>query len=45
MFATLLQLVGLVAVAAGAAISFGVSGGLVGAGVGVVYVGLAMERD
>jgi hypothetical protein len=45
MIGTLLQIVGLAAVTIGAILGFGAAGGVVGAGVGAVYVGLAMERD
>lgn len=45
MTATLTQLAGLVAIIVGASLEFGVAGGVTGAGVGAVYVGLAMERD
>lgn len=45
MFATLLQLVGLGAFVSGVTVEFGVSGALIGGGISLVYVGLAMERD
>ena len=45
MVATVLQLVGLAAVIVGASLEFGAPGGVAGAGVATVYVGLAMERD
>lgn len=41
---TLMQLVGLVLVAAGAGIGAGIPGALVGAGAALVYFGLAGER-
>jgi len=45
MFASVLQIVGLAAIIVGASLEFGVNGGVAGAGIGVVYVGLSMERD
>jgi hypothetical protein len=45
MFASLLQLVGLVAVVVGAFIAAGVGGVLIGGGVAAVYVGLAVDRS
>lgn len=45
MLASVLQLCGLIAIAVGASLEFGVAGGAAGVGVGAVYVGLAMERD
>lgn len=45
MFATILQLLGLGAVIGGAALEFGLAGALVGTGVGLVYVGLALDES
>jgi hypothetical protein len=45
MLSTLLQLAGLGAIVVGASLEFGAPGGVAGAGLGAVYVGLAMERD
>ena len=45
MVASILQIIGLTAVIVGASMEFGASGGIAGAGVGVIYVGLALERD
>jgi hypothetical protein len=42
--ATLLQIVGLVAVIGAATVEFGATGGVAAAGIGSVYVGLAMDR-
>lgn len=45
MIATMLQIIGLAAIVAGAAAEFGAAGGIAGGGVAAVYVGLAMERE
>jgi hypothetical protein len=44
MVASLLQLAGLVAVAVGAALVAGVGGLVLGGGLALVYVGLAVDR-
>lgn len=44
MVAAVLQLAGLAAVAVGAWMEFGVGGGVAGAGVACVYVGLAFDE-
>jgi len=45
MTSAFLQLAGLVGVTVAAVLEFGVPGGVAGASVACVYVGLAMERD
>ena len=45
MVASILQIIGLAAVIVGASLEYGTSGAVASAGVGAVYVGLAMERD
>ena len=45
MYATLLQIVGLVGLTVAAALEFGATGVVAGLSVGAVYVGLAAERD
>jgi len=44
MTATILQVVGLASVVAGAIVAAGVGGALIGGGIAAVYVGLAAER-
>jgi len=44
MTATILQVLGLASVVAGAIVAAGVSGALVGGGVAAIYVGLAADR-
>ena len=44
MLATVLQLAGLAGFVAGAALEFGVGGGISAAGAAVVFVGLAMDH-
>ena len=45
MIASLLQLAGLVGLPVAGILEFGVPGGIAGASVSLIYVGLAMERD
>jgi len=45
MAASVVQIVGLLAVVAGAVVAFGAGGGIAAGGAVAVFVGLAMERD
>lgn len=44
MIATILQIAGLIGLPVAGALEFGVSGGIAGASVSLIYLGLAMER-
>lgn len=45
MIATLLQIAGLVGLPVAGALASGVPGGIAGASVSLIYVGVAMERE
>ena len=45
MIATIMQIAGLVGLTAAGAIEYGYAGGIAGASIALVYVGLAMEGD
>jgi len=45
MIAALLQIAGLIGIPVAGALEFGLPGGIGGASVSLIYIGLAMERD
>jgi len=45
MLATIMQIAGLVGLTAAGALEYGLPGGIAGASISLVYVGLAMEGD